>query len=218
MLQCRQLLQVRGALALHRLHRPAIVHPGGTRALGSATGTHERAIPSRAPSKPGVRPRNATPTPSWPAPGTQASSSRAIDRRRHGSPRQRSPRPFRSRHDQVTWHTLSSLIVEPQPPRQQSRRRHVPGFRDVTVHRPGLSPHSYRRPRPLHGRQAAAQRPCHGPHRETSPYLAVPRRPIQRRAASAGHSVSGSCGLPTVPFWGAFIDKPSPLGSRGLQA
>ena len=76
--------------------------------------------------------------------------------------------------------------MEPQTPRQQSQRRNVHVFRALTGHRPGRSPHLCRRPRPLHGSQAAAQRPRHGPQafagRETPPYLAVPRRPIQRRA------------------------------------
>ena len=63
--------------------------------------------------------------------------------------------------------------------RQRSQRHHGPGFRSVTGHRPARSPHLYRQPRPLHGSQAAAQRPRHGAHafagRETPPYLAVPR-------------------------------------------
>ena len=43
------------------------------------------------------------------------------------------------------------------PPGQRSQSHHNAGFREVTGHRPSLSPHSYRLPRPLHGSQAAAK-------------------------------------------------------------
>ena len=93
---------------------------------------------------------------------------------------------------------------QPLPPRQQSKRRPGPVFRDVTRHRPARSPHSSRRPRPLHGTQAAAQRPRHGPHavagRETPPYLAVPRRSIQRSAGRRVMPLIPAGALPAAPL------------------
>ena len=99
------------------------------------------------------------------------------------------------------------------PPRQQSQRRNVHVFRALTGHRPGRSPHLCRRPRPLHGSQAAAQRPRHGPQafagRETPPYLAVPRRPIQRRA---GRQV-----MPSIPAGALPAGPQAPVFGRQRQ-
>ena len=81
--------------------------------------------------------------------------------------------------------------AQPLPHRQQSQRRHVPGFRVGIRHRPVRSPHLCRQHRQLHGSQAAAQRPHPRPARFRRPRdAAVSRRPAPPDSAARRSEVS----------------------------
>ena len=107
---------------------------------------------------------------------------------------------------------LGLFGVCPLPPRQQSQRRHVPVLRDVTVRRP-VYPLIYTANR---ARCTVAKPQCsaRAPHafagRETPPCLAVPRRPIQRRA---GRQV-----MPSIPAGALHAPLQPPVIGRQRQA